>query len=47
MIGNGLRSSFWINIWCDDMDLTEKFANLFNVARDRRAKVADYWRNEA
>jgi hypothetical protein len=38
-IGNGKNSSFWKNIWCDNVKLANKYPNLFEFAYDKDITV--------
>jgi hypothetical protein len=40
--GNGARVKFWSDLWCGDSTLKGAFPDLFSIAADREAAVADY-----
>ncbi len=42
MSGNGIRLKFWQNLWCGDDVLQEAFSELFCIAWDKDALVANY-----
>ena len=41
-VGDGSTISFWHNCWCGDRPLKLLFLDLFNLAADTNATVADY-----
>ena len=41
-LGNGVQIQFWHNIWCLDVSLLVVFPDLFCIATDKNALVADY-----
>jgi hypothetical protein len=40
-VGDGSRTRFWHDIWCGDRPLKDSFPELFCLARNRDAMVAD------
>jgi hypothetical protein len=41
-VSNGSQIRFWHDIWCGNHPLNDSFAELFCIARDRDALVADH-----
>ena len=42
-LGDGRRINFWSDVWCGVEALCNHFPNLFNIASNKEAKVADIW----
>ena len=42
-LGDGRRINFWSDVWCGVEALCNRFPNLFNIATNKEAKVADIW----
>ena len=40
-MGDGSRTRFWHDIWCEDRQLKEYFPKLFCLARNMDAMVVD------
>ena len=40
--------NFWLDVWCGNEPLKDTFPNLYNIAQNKQAKVADYlsWHND-
>ena len=43
VLGDGRRINFWRDVWCGTEALCNRFPNLFNLATNKEAKVADIW----
>jgi hypothetical protein len=43
-VGNGARVKFWSDVWVGDSTLKGAFPDLFSIAADKEAAVADYLR---
>lgn len=41
-VGDGSRTRFWHDIWCGNHPLKDSFQELFGIARDRDALVANH-----
>ena len=41
-MGNGDRVKFWSNVWCGESTLKGDFPDLFSIAANKEADVADY-----
>ena len=42
-LGEGSRTRFWEDVWCEELPLCESFPALYNLARTKGAKVAELW----
>ena len=42
-LGDGRRINFWKDDWCGEEALCNRFPNLFNMASNKEAKVAEIW----
>lgn len=42
-VGNGLKTGFCTDSWCDGLPLFESYRSLFIIVQNRRAFVADNW----
>ena len=42
-LGDGRRINFWKDDWCGEEALCNRFPNLFNIATNKEAKVAEIW----
>ena len=42
IVGNSSKISLWHDLWNGETTLKERYYNLFLIARDRDAKVADF-----
>jgi hypothetical protein len=42
-LGNGVHTSFWIDIWVDDISLKDRFPRLFSISTQKEASVAEVW----
>ena len=42
-LGDGRRINFWKDVWCGEEALCNRFPNLFNIATNKEAKVAEIW----
>ncbi|KAJ0824439.1 putative reverse transcriptase zinc-binding domain-containing protein [Helianthus annuus] len=40
-IGNGDKTMFWIDVWTGDKPLRENYPHLYEIAKNKRAKVED------
>jgi hypothetical protein len=40
-VGDGVRTKFWHDLWCEDTVLKEAFLDLFGIARVKDVSVAD------
>ena len=40
-VGNGIRIRFWHDRWCGEVPLKLSFPDLFSIARDKEAAIAD------
>ena len=40
-VGDGSQIRFWDDVWCTDGSLKEAYPELFRLARDKDAYVAD------
>ena len=45
VLGDGRMINFWSNVWCGVEALCNRFPNLFNIATNKEAKVAEIWDN--
>ena len=43
VLGDGRRINFWRDAWSGAETLCNRFPNLFNIATNREAKVAEIW----
>ena len=43
VLGDGRRINFWSDVWCGVEALCNRFSNLFNIATNKEAKVAEIW----
>jgi hypothetical protein len=41
LLGNGLKTSFWRDIWAGDVPLQARFPRLFSVSNQKNALVAE------
>lgn len=44
-LGSGSRILFWKDCWCNNSTLMTISPSLFSLARNKDAKVTDYWVN--
>ena len=42
-LGDGMRISFWKDVWCDEEALRSLFPSMFILAVQKDAMVADLW----
>ena len=40
-VGNGSRIRFWEDVWCNDVALCNRFADLYRISRARNSSIAD------
>ena len=45
VLGDERRIKFWRDVWCGEVALSNSFPNLFNIATNKEAKVAEIWDN--
>lgn len=43
-VGDGRKTSLWTDWWCGDVVLKDMFPDLFVLARNKGAALAEYWR---
>ena len=43
VLGDGRRIKFWRDVWCGVEALCNSFPNLFTIATNKEAKVAEIW----
>ena len=41
-VGDGARTKFWLDIWCGEASLKDFFLELYHIAQDLNAFVADH-----
>jgi hypothetical protein len=41
VIGDGLRTGFWEDIWLGDISLANKYPTLYNIIKTKNVLVAD------
>lgn len=41
-MGVGRRVCFWHDVWCGEVTVGERFPELYRIARDKDALVANY-----
>lgn len=41
-VGNGAWKKFWVDTWCGDTPLNIQFPELYRIAQDKEANVADH-----
>ncbi|WKA09925.1 hypothetical protein VitviT2T_027534 [Vitis vinifera] len=42
-VGKGNKISFWTDVWCEELALSQRFPHLYTLAADRNAKIEDLW----
>ena len=47
VIQNGKAASFWLDVWCGEQALCERFPALFAIFDKPNAKVVDVWANSS
>jgi hypothetical protein len=44
-IGNGESTDFWLDAWCGNTTLKEKFSDLFEISNEQNISIAEMARN--
>jgi hypothetical protein len=42
-LGNGMNSSFWVDVWVGSSSLKDRFPRLFSISNQKEAMVAELW----